>query len=75
MNALGKPISSSDILLKGSLVITFYRGEWCPFCNIALRSLQKHLDEFHAKGVTLAAISSELLDGALSAVEKNHLKF
>jgi peroxiredoxin len=74
-NALGEPVSSTDLLSKGPLLITFYRGEWCPFCNLALRALQQHLDEFHAKGVTLVAISPELPDTALTMVEKNDLNF
>lgn len=55
--------------------ITFYRGTWCPFCNLALAHLQKHLAEFEAKGVTLVAISPELPDTSLSESEKRGLKF
>ncbi|KAG0646465.1 hypothetical protein D0Z07_7515 [Hyphodiscus hymeniophilus] len=74
-NALGKEISSKDLLSNGPLLITFYRGAWCPFCEISLHSLQKHLAEFKAKGVTLVAITPELPDNALSTKEKNELQF
>jgi peroxiredoxin len=74
-DAVGKPVSSADLLAKGPILITFYRGSWCPFCNLALKALQKHLDEFQAKGVSLVAISPELPDTALSTREKNELKF
>lgn len=74
-NAVGKEITSESLLAKGPLLITFYRGEWCPFCNLALRSLQLHLDEFKAKGVTVVAISPELPNTSLSTTEKNELKF
>jgi peroxiredoxin len=74
-DAVGKPVSSADLLAKGPILITFYRGSWCPFCNLALKALQKHLDEFQAKGVSLVAISPELPDTALSTMEKNELKF
>jgi peroxiredoxin len=74
-DAVGKDVSSSDLLAKGPLLLTFYRGEWCPFCNLALSAMQKRLDEFKAKGVTLVAISPELPDTALSMVEKHALKF
>jgi len=69
-DALGKSVSSSDLLAKGPLLLTFYGGEWCPFCNIALRGLQQKLPEFTAKGLTLVAISPELPDTALTTVEK-----
>lgn len=74
-NALGNEVSSESLLAKGPVLITFYRGNWCPFCNLALRSLQLRLDEFHAKGVTIVAISPELPDTSLSTTEKNELKF
>lgn len=55
--------------------ITFYRGSWCPFCNIALHHLQARIDEFAAQGVTLVAISPELPDTSLTTTEKLELKF
>jgi len=74
-NAVGSEVSSTELLAKGPLLITFYRGEWCPFCNLALAAMQKHLDEFQARGVTLVAISPELPNNTVSTVEKNALKF
>jgi peroxiredoxin len=74
-DALGKEVKSEELLKKGPILITFYRGEWCPFCNLALRSLQLNLDKIQAKGVTLVAISPELPNGSLSTTEKNELKF
>ncbi|KAM0261111.1 hypothetical protein ACHAQJ_002373 [Trichoderma viride] len=74
-NALGQEVTSESLLAKGPVLITFYRGEWCPFCNLALRSLQQHLDQFRAKGVTIVAISPELPNTSLTTTEKNELKF
>ncbi|KAL7908081.1 thioredoxin-like protein [Trichoderma velutinum] len=74
-NALGQEVTSESLLAKGPILITFYRGDWCPFCNLALRSLQLHLDDFKAKGVTIVAISPELPNTSLSTTEKNELKF
>ncbi|ORY16369.1 thioredoxin-like protein [Clohesyomyces aquaticus] len=74
-NALGSEVSSDDIIAQGPVLITFYRGSWCPFCNIALRGLQKVLPEFEVKGVQLVAISPELPDTSLNTVEKNTLRF
>ena len=39
----GKPIASADLLARGPLVITFYRGVWCPYCNMELQALQAAL--------------------------------
>ena len=56
-------------------MISFYRGEWCPFCSLELRALQKHLSDFQSKGVTLVAITPELPDTSLTTTEKHDLKF
>lgn len=74
-DAVGKEVTSNELLKKGPMLITFYRGEWCPYCNLELRAYQQHLDKFQAKGVALVAISPELPDSALTMVEKNDLKF
>jgi len=68
-------VSSADLLAKGPILLTFYRGGWCPFCNVALQHLQRRLAEFQAKGVMLVAISPELPDSTLSTAEKNALAF
>jgi peroxiredoxin len=74
-DAVGTQRSSSELLLKGPLLITFYRGEWCPFCNIILSHFQKILPEIQAKGVTFVAISPELPNQTLSTSEKHGLQF
>ncbi|KAL9121401.1 MAG: hypothetical protein Q9187_002040 [Circinaria calcarea] len=74
-NAVGQEVESADLLAQGPLLVTFYRGEWCPYCNLALAAMQKHVDEFTAKGVTLVAISPELPDQALTTTQKHDLKF
>jgi peroxiredoxin len=74
-NAIGKSIKIKEILKSGLLVISFYRGGWCPYCNLELRSLQKMLPEIQANGGTLVAISPENTDNSLSPVEKNQLSF
>ncbi|KAL6907232.1 thioredoxin-like protein [Trichoderma evansii] len=74
-DARGVLVSSVDLLAKGPLLITFYRGGWCPFCNLALRAIQQRLEDFQARGVTLVAITPEQPDASLSTTEKNELKF
>jgi len=74
-NHLGETIDVKDILLKNRLVLTFYRGGWCPYCNLELKALQSVLPEMEAKGAKLIAISPELPDNSMTTVEKNQLSF
>jgi peroxiredoxin len=74
-DALGKPVSLSDLLVKGPVVVTFYRGEWCPYCNIQLRALQAALPRFTELGASLVAISPQAADHSLSLREKHELAF
>ena len=76
-NASNQPVTLESILSSADkgLLIVFYRGGWCPFCNIELRTLQAHLSEFTALGVKLVAVTPELPDSSLSTAEKNGLQF
>jgi peroxiredoxin len=59
-----------------SAVIVFYRGDWCPYCNLTLRAYQEKLvGELEARGVVLIAVSPQKPDGALSVTEKDELTF
>ncbi len=55
----GETVTLAGILKSGPAIVTFYRGSWCPYCNIQLRSYQQHLDQFRALGAELVAISPE----------------
>ncbi|MFP4845611.1 peroxiredoxin-like family protein [Winogradskyella sp. PE311] len=74
-NATGKQINFSEILKQNRVVLTFYRGGWCPYCNLELRAFQNVLSEIEAKGAKLIAISPETPDNSLSTTEKNNLSF
>jgi peroxiredoxin len=74
-NALGKKITLSDTLKSGIVIIKFYRGEWCPICNLDLREIQNHLQQIKSLGASLIAISPQKPDDALTAVQKNELEF
>lgn len=74
-DANGKEISSDELLDNGTLIISFYRGGWCPYCNLELRALQNLLPEFEKYNANLVAISPEKPDNSLSTQEKNELKF
>ena len=57
-------------------VLVFYRGAWCPYCNIALNTYQAELvPELARRGVGLVAVSPQAPDGSLSMQEKNDLTF
>ncbi|HXB46414.1 MAG TPA: redoxin domain-containing protein [Streptosporangiaceae bacterium] len=63
------------LLERGPLVISFYRGGWCPYCNIELRSLQRWLPDIEALGASLVAISPEMPDRTLMTVQSDALTF
>jgi len=74
-DAQGRDVSLGSLLEAGSAVVTFYRGGWCPYCNIQLRAYQAVLPELTALGARLVAISPQLPDGSLSTSEANELTF
>ncbi len=74
-NASGEEVSSEGLLHKGLLVISFYRGNWCPYCNLELRALQEHLPRIREYGAQLIAISPQLPDESLTIKEKQSLDF
>ncbi len=75
MNVLGKEIKLSTLLRRGPIVLTFYRGGWCPYCNAQLRAYQEKLPAFRQLGAQLVAISPEVPEAGLSTAEKDDLKF
>ncbi|WP_310725167.1 peroxiredoxin-like family protein [Streptomyces sp. N2A] len=73
--ATGETRSLDALLSSGPVVLTFYRGAWCPYCNIALRALQQQLPEITARGARLVAVSPQVPDESLSLTEKHALTF
>ncbi|QYK47725.1 MAG: redoxin domain-containing protein [Phycisphaeraceae bacterium] len=71
----GNPVRLSDLLKQGPVVLTWYRGGWCPYCNIQLRAYQDALPDITSLGARLVAISPELPDNSLTTREKNALEF
>ena len=74
-DAFGNQVSLKTLLVRGPAVVSFYRGEWCPFCNLELRALQEVLPEMEKLGASLIAISPERPDHGVIATEKNKLTF
>lgn len=74
-DARGGMLSLAAALKTGHAVVTFYRGQWCPYCDLQLRSYQQILPELRALGTTLIAISPQTPDESLSTAEKRNLEF
>ncbi len=74
-NAAGRTVSVEVLLAQGPLVISFYRGAWCAYCNLELRALQQALPQFEELGAGLVAISPQLPDKSLSQAEEHDLEF
>jgi peroxiredoxin len=74
-NAKGQTVDVGALLKQGPAIVAFYRGGWCPYCNLELRAFQQVLPEINAAGASLVAISPEKPDDTLSTAEKNALSF
>ena len=74
-DATGKTVSSENLLKEGNLVIVFYRGAWCPYCNAYLKKMEKNLTQIKAAGGTLVAISVENPDNSMTVAKKNELEY
>ncbi|NTX30237.1 AhpC/TSA family protein [Burkholderia pyrrocinia] len=71
----GNDVSSVDLLAKGPLVVTFYRGVWCPYCNLELQALNEALPQLTALGANVVAISPQTAVNSRKSVRTNHLDF
>lgn len=74
-NAKGESVALYDELKNGPVVLIWYRGGWCPYCNLTLKRLQDELPNFKKYDASLLALTPELPDSSLSTVEKNALSF
>lgn len=71
----GKPLSSQDLLAKGPLVVTFYRGAWCPYCNLDLQALEEARPEIEGRGASLVAVSQQTAANSRKSQQSNNLGF
>jgi peroxiredoxin len=74
-NAIGESVNLYAALENGPVILTWYRGSWCPYCNIQLHSYQESLGTIADAGAQLMAVSPELPDSALTWKEKEELEF
>jgi peroxiredoxin len=71
----GNPVSSRQLLAKGPLVVTFYRGVWCPYCNLDLQALEQARGEIEARGASLVAVSMQTAPNSRKSQRDNNLGF
>ncbi|GGF01410.1 peroxiredoxin [Aliidongia dinghuensis] len=71
----GNEVSSLALLQNGPLVVSFYRGVWCPYCNMELQALQAALPEFQRRGASLVAISPQTAPNSRKSARQNSLGF
>jgi peroxiredoxin len=74
-DAHGRTFEVAALLAKGPVIVTFYRGGWCPYCNLELKAYQDVLPRIVVAGASLVAISPEKPDDTVSTAEKNGLTF
>lgn len=74
-DALNRPVRLSTLWAQGPLVLVFYRGGWCPYCNLELRAWQQQLTDLQRLGAQLVAVSPQTPDNTLTTAEKNELAF
>ena len=58
-SAEGELLSLADFLVRGPVIVSFFRGEWCPFCRLMLAALTEALPQISAAGATLLALTPE----------------
>jgi peroxiredoxin len=74
-NVQGQMVSSSELLLRGPLVLSFYRGVWWPYCNLELEALQGVASDIEALGVSITVISPQLAKYSKQVAKKHNLSF
>lgn len=75
VNASNKKIGLYDFLKRSTVIVTFYRGAWCPYCNLQLQHFQSVLPEIKEANAELFAISPQIPDASMSMKEKEELEF
>jgi peroxiredoxin len=71
----GRPLSSTELLRKGPLVLSFYRGVWCPYCNMDLQALEAARPEIERRGAALIAISPQTGANSRKSARQNKVGF
>jgi peroxiredoxin len=71
----GRPVRLSEAASGGSLVVSFFRGGWCPYCSLELQALAERLDDLAAHGAAVVSISPEKAEHTVALAERDDLGF
>lgn len=71
----GTEVTLSELWAEQPVVLTWYRGGWCPYCNLQMRAMQKSLESLEGAGARMVAITPELPENAKQTAEENKLSF
>lgn len=74
-DATGRPVRLAELLQAGPVVLVFYRGNWCPYCNVQLRAYNQALPQFQAHGATMVAVSPQTPELTQLTAEEKDLHF
>ena len=74
-DADGSIFDSRNQLAAGPLVVTFYRGVWCPYCNLDLQALEAARSEIESRGASLVALSMQNASNSRKSKRENQLGF
>lgn len=71
----GQSVTLAKLLENGPIMVVFYRGGWCPFCNYQVRQITQAYDKFQKRNVTPVLISVDQTDGAMLVKEAYEIPF
>jgi peroxiredoxin len=71
----GASVSSATLLERGPLIVSFYRGVWCPYCNLELQALEEARSDIEARGASVVAISMQNAANSRKSVRENKVGF
>lgn len=74
-DAYGKRVSLADLLMKGAVVLSFYRGAWCPYCNIELQELELHAARIRGAGATLVTVTPQTAANSRKMIDQHKLSY
>ncbi|MAT39162.1 MAG: peroxiredoxin [Ectothiorhodospiraceae bacterium] len=74
-NTEGETVRLSEMMRRGPVVVTWYRGGWCPYCNLTLREYQTYMPAIRERGASLLALSPEIMDSVAATQNKHDLEF
>ena len=74
-DANGTSVRLYDQLRTGPVILVFYRGSWCPYCNLHLSVLKKAKSQFDKFGARIIAVTPQKPDSSLKQIQKDGFQF